>query len=537
MSDYVSVVQDGKTSDTKIIADEENIEKTEEIDESASSLERLKILSETAAPVVLTFFLSILGNFVQLIFAGHLQISPSGNEKQSPTPAQIFAAISLANMFANVTYKSIIIGLSGSIETLGSQHNGAKNYREVGLTLNRALLILSITCIPCYLTWHYSGEFFTLMKIEPEVCLVIKDYLTIRAWEMPFGVLQISFEKFLMSLGVMHPPMYGEAHFNLSLLTLNILFRYGGFGFGYKGLGYAWVLSVIAGFGTTLAMAIHHPHVQRCLQPFVLSTILDVPKLWEFISLGLPGMLMLLSEWWAFEILSIFAGLLGTPEVAAQTIILQTAALAYMVPLGIGIATASLVGNALGANKRQLAIEIAELAFKVVVTIELFLGLIIWLFGGYFVQLFTDETDVLIISKSVMGFLSFFVLADGCNAVASGVLRGTGKQNVGAVTNVISYYCFGLPLAWLLCFNANWGVAGLMMGLSLGTLTQVVSLSSMVFFFQNYIFTSALKLETSEIPVANNQPKEGKSAGGGSSIGGSFVIEELGDDDDDWVDK
>lgn len=54
---------------------------------------------------------------------------------------------------------------------------------------------------------------------------------------------------------------------------------------------------------------------------------------------------MLCSEWWAYEILTIFASILGVEHVAAQSIILQTASLAFMLPLGIGIASASLIGN------------------------------------------------------------------------------------------------------------------------------------------------------------------------------------------------
>lgn len=64
----------------------------------------------------------------------------------------------------------------------------------------------------------------------------------------------------------------------------------------------------------------------------------------EFVSLGVPGTVMLCSEWWAYEILTIFASMLGTEEVAAQSVILQTAGLAFMLPLGLGIASASLIG-------------------------------------------------------------------------------------------------------------------------------------------------------------------------------------------------
>ena len=201
------------------------------------------------------------------------------------------------------------------------------------------------------------------------------------------------------------------------------------------------------------------------------------------------------------------------------------------------------------------------------------LGGVIFFFGRYFVMLFTDDESVLAVAESVMGFLSIFVVLDGNNAVCSGILRGTGRQNVGAVTNVISYYLFGLPAAWLLCFNAEWGVRGLMMGLSAGTLCQVLSLSTMIFCFQDYIFTADIvakgqgrgaggkecndgggagrgkggeqamvprggSAEDSSAWVEVGGMKNGSAPGlGGGGSGQKFVIiEEIGDGDDDWID-
>ena len=140
---------------------------------------------------------------------------------------------------------------------------------------------------------------------------------------MPIGVLAESFEKYLMSIQVVTPPLYAAIHFNLSLVLCNTLFLWGNFQFGYRGLAISWVLSAFASLCTLLAMAWRHPNVQRTLVAFDVE-VLRVDKILAFVGLGLPGMLMLLSEWWAYEVLSIFAGLLGTPEVAAQTIILST---------------------------------------------------------------------------------------------------------------------------------------------------------------------------------------------------------------------
>ena len=160
-----------------------------EIGESSSFSQRLHIIFESATPIICTFFLSLSGSFVNLIFCGHLSsLAPLSSYHDAATTAQIFAGISLANMYANVTYRSIIIGLTGGIETLGSQHNGAGNYREVGLTLWRSILILSVVALPCFAMWQYSDSFFRLMHIDPVVCEIIAVYLKVCQARVNFGM-------------------------------------------------------------------------------------------------------------------------------------------------------------------------------------------------------------------------------------------------------------------------------------------------------------------------------------------------------------
>ncbi len=82
-----------------------------------------------------------------------------------------------------------------------------------------------------------------------------------------------------------------------------------------------------------IALSWKYEEVQRTLQPWGRQAFTYSGWV-EFVSLGLPGTIMLCSEWWAYEMLTVFASQLGTVEVAAQTIIIQTCSLASTVPLG-----------------------------------------------------------------------------------------------------------------------------------------------------------------------------------------------------------
>lgn len=48
--------------------------------------------------------------------------------------------------------------------------------------------------------------------------------------------------------------------------------------------------------------------------------------------------------WWAFEIMILLAGFISVDAIATQIIMLNTAFLIFMFPLGIQIAAATLVG-------------------------------------------------------------------------------------------------------------------------------------------------------------------------------------------------
>jgi len=327
-------------------------------------------------------------------------------------------------------------------------------------------------------------------------------------------IINESYEKYLMSIGVMQPSMWANIAFNIFILFFNMIFVHV-FKFDYECLAWSWVISLYLSGLVQIGLSWNHPSVVRTLQPWDRQAF---SKWGEFICLGLPGTIMLCSEWWAYEILTIFASLLTTADVAAQTIILQTASLAFMVPLGLGVVTASLVGNSLGAQCRGLAVRLGKLSLSFIAALEVVVGLLMLFMGPFFVDLFTNDPKVMKVANDAVPFLSLFAMIDGMQGVASGVLRGAGKQFIGAVANIIAFYVIGLPMAWFLCFKHGLGVRGLMMGISFGTFFQVVVLLVLILGFENYVY-SALSTEVKHKMIKfhdEDDEEEEKEVGGDS---------------------
>ena len=75
----------------------------------------------------------------------------------------------------------------------------------------------------------------------------------------------------------------------------------------------------------------------------------------QYLQISLPNTIMICSEWWAFEVLTILAGVIGVTELASQTILISILATMFMMPLGISEASGGLIGNCIGSGNVDLA--------------------------------------------------------------------------------------------------------------------------------------------------------------------------------------
>lgn len=80
----------------------------------------------------------------------------------------------------------------------------------------------------------------------------------------------------------------------------------------------------------------------------------------------------------------------------------------------------------------------------------------------------------------MLPLLAFLVFLDGINSVVSGVLRGSGRQLLGAVCNFWGYFVVGLPLSALLAFKYDMAMEGLWIGVIVGAAVQAAVLLTML---------------------------------------------------------
>lgn len=188
-----------------------------------------------------------------------------------------------------------------------------------------------------------------------------------------------------------------------------------------------------------------------------------VRNMLPFAKLAFLGVIHVGTEWWAFEIVALAAGRLGTIPLAAQSVIMTADQVINTIPFGLGVTTSARLGNHLGAQRPADASRTAHAAAVLSVALGALVLAVLMATKDVFGRLFNDDERVVSLVAEVMPYVALFQIADGLNGSCGGALRGMGRQWVGAAVNIVSYYAGALPLGIYLAFH-GWGLAGLWAG-------------------------------------------------------------------------
>ncbi|GLD61059.1 multidrug and toxin extrusion protein 1-like protein [Lates japonicus] len=414
-------------------------------------------LVKLAGPVVISQLMVFMITIISLVFCGHL-----GKTE--------LAGVSLAAAVVNVTGISIGTGLSSTCDTLMSQTYGSGNLKRVGVILQRGVLILLMACFPCWAVLINTEPLLLAVKQSPEVASLSQLYVKIFMPALPAAFMYQLQGRYLQNQGIIWPQVITGAIANVLNAIINYIFLF------RLDLGVAGSAAANAISQYLLAVVLYVYISWRGLHKATWGGwSLDCLQEWgPFVQLAIPSMLMLCLEWWMFEVGGFLAGVISETELGAQSITYELAVVAYMFPLGFSAAASVRVGNALGAGN----IEQAKLSCKVPVIcafiIACFVGASLSIAKDVIGYIFTTEQDILQRVADVMFIFGFMHLADAVAGVVGGVLRGAGKQLVGALCNLVGYYFIGFPIGVSLMFAANMGIVGLWTGLTICVLMQSI---------------------------------------------------------------
>ncbi|XP_067350818.1 multidrug and toxin extrusion protein 1 isoform X2 [Channa argus] len=349
-----------------------------------------------------------------------------------------------------------------------SQTFGSKNLKRVGVILQRSSLILLLFCLPCWALLINSQNLLLIMQQEDEVARIAQMYVMAFLPAVPAMFLHQLQVAYLQNQGIILPQMYTAAAANI----LNL------------GVNYVLIFSLNLGVvGSAIANSLSQIIICLLLYGYIRWKKLhqqtwggwstDCLQEWgSFMKLALPSALMVCFEWWIWEFGGFLAGILGEVDLAAQHVLVEIGAITYMFPLGIYAAACVRVGNALGAGNTTRALVTCKVALVLSGALAVLQGFVIASCKSVVGHIFTSDVNIVEIVSENLTVYTFVQFFDALLCVCSGILVGCGMQKIAALSNLVCYYCIGLPVGVALMFAAQLRILGLWLGLFLCSLLQ-----------------------------------------------------------------
>lgn len=213
-------------------------------------------------------------------------------------------------------------------------------------------------------------------------------------------------------------------------------------------------IAIVAATGYVAWLAVRQKPIER------------VPSTLPMLKLGAPSAGQLLLEVGVFSLATALVAKMSSKELAAHGIVLNIAATAFMIPLGIGGSTAIKIAEAIGAGRDPKPIGNRALGLGVLImfiTATMILG-----FPDFWIGFFTEDSEVITHARKLLFWAGLFQIFDGAQAVLTGVLRGAGNTKFTLYANAIGHWLIGLPVGFYLGFKAGFGATGIWIGLATG---------------------------------------------------------------------
>ncbi|KAM7001192.1 uncharacterized protein RBU47_011052 [Passerculus sandwichensis] len=357
-----------------------------------------------------------------------------------------------------------------------TQTYGSKNLKQVGTILQRGILILLLFCFPCWALFINTERILLLIRQDPEVSRLTQLYVMIFIPALPAAFLYQLLTRYLLSQEIIMPQVVTGIAANVLNAAMNAFLLYA---LKLGMVGSAWA-NMVSQYTQAILLVLYvwwrKIHV-KTWGGWSRECLVD----WgSFIWLAVPGMVMMCIEWWTFEIGSFLAGLISVVELGAQSVIYELACVAYMVPLGISVAASVRVGNALGAGNVEQAKTSCITALLCTGVFAVLVSALLGSLRNVVGYIFTNDTEIVTLVSRVMLIFAPFHLLDATAATCGGVLRGTGRQKLGAIANAVGYYTLGFPIGISLMFAAKMGVLGLWVGMIICISVQALSFLAFV---------------------------------------------------------
>ena len=382
------------------------------------------------------------------------------------------AGLAVGNAFSTTLWM-FVSGVIFSVTPIVAQLYGAKKYTEIGKKVREILWIALFLGLSICLILMNMGLFLNLLPIEEGITSISTEYLKAVSVGYAFITIFTCLRCYSEGMTLAKPVFYIAFGGMLLNIPLDLMFVYGWFGapkLGGVGCGYA---TTIVSFIMMIALILYI-YISKYYKKTELFSGYSPPSsetTKEVFKLGFPIGFGIFIELSMFSGAAIILGILGETVVASHSIAINIASLFFMVPLSIGLASATRVGNLIGEQNPRQAKVASYTTIYMCILGALINSLIIIVFRTSLVGIYTTDLLVLDLAVSLLIFAAIFQIPDGIQMGALGGLRGYKDTFIPMILLFISYWIFAMPIGYFLTntgFNEPLGAAGMWYGMIIG---------------------------------------------------------------------
>lgn len=418
----------------------------------------LRHLLQLAGPITFGYILQDAFNVVDMIFVGRLG------------PAAIAAVGISGNLLRLIAVFSL--GISTGAGIMVAQYLGARNHAQAGHVAMQAIFLAFFFAIGIGIIGYPLAEFGlrAVRTTDPEVIQLGTTYMHIILVGISTMFLSMTLGSIFRAGGDAVTPMVVLIFSTLINITLDPLLIFGLWKFPELGVaGSAYATLIGRGVGVIILLFLcfsgRAPISLRNVQYRAdLVEMLDIFRLGIYSSMqGFWRHLSRLGFLWVI-------GPYGKYAVAAYTICMRLRILVMNPGFGIANAVAPLVGQNLGANQVERAVESTRLANILGTTVMAGIGTLFLIFPQMFIQIFSNDSEVIKIGSVYLQFLSLTFGFIAFSLVLGKALNGAGDTFSPMIITLAAQMGVGLGLVILLSYFI--GLKGVWIGIALSNVVQ-----------------------------------------------------------------
>jgi len=402
--------------------------------------DHIKETLRQAWPILVSSWASIAFGVIDTVMAGH---ASAADLQALALGASIYITVFVA-----------LMGIVHALIPIIAQHFGGGRYHEVGRAWGQGVWLALGLSIVGALTLLFPNAWLSFSgHVEPAVRSGITWYL--RALVIALPATLIFRTIYALGAAVSRPKIVMAI--NLAgigfKVVFNWLFMFGKLGFpvmGAAGAGASTALVAWLSLGAGLWIISHDPYFTR------FRPSLGWPR-WthqkELLRLGLPMGGSYLVEICAFSFMALLVAREGMFVTGGHQIMTNLAALCYMMPMAVGIASASLTAQAIGARDSNGARKSGLSGLIVVLAGALVTALVLTVGRPVILRIYTDEPQVAAVAATLLQIIPFFHLCDAMQCINSYLLRAYKVAVIPLLLQIVALTGIGLIGGWWLGFG------------------------------------------------------------------------------------